>query len=213
MTSYGVTFDIQQPQRYDRTQIAIRILIVIVASILAAAVGWVHGALYLAIPVLAAILISQKGAQTYFAESEQNMGMWLRYVVATYAYMGLLTDKLPNEDPRQTMRFEITPSGEPTSGAVLLRIITAIPHFIVLLLLGIVAGLLTLVAAIMILVNETYPAGIYDFLRGYLRWEARVLAYLAGFVQDYPPFAFDTGSELAGAQQLPPGNGAAPDAP
>ncbi len=213
MTSYGVTFDIQQPERYDRIQIAIRILIVIVASILAAAVGWVHGALYLAIPVLAAILISQKGAQTYFAESEQNMGMWLRYIVAAYAYLGLLTDRLPNEDPRQTMRFEITPSGEPTPGGVLLRIVTAIPHFIVLALLGIVAGLLILVAAIMILVNETYPAGIYDFLRAYLRWEARVLAYLAGFVQDYPPFAFDTGSELAGAQPLPPGNGAAPDAP
>ncbi len=210
MTSYGVTFDIQPPERYDRTQIAIRILIIIVVAFIAQSIG---GLLYLAIPVLAAILISQKGAQTYFAESEQNMGMWLRYIIAAYAYLGLLTDRLPNEDPRQTMRFEIAPSGEPTAGGVLLRIITAIPHFIVLALLGIVAGLLILVAAIMILVNETYPSGIYDFLRGYLRWEARVLAYLAGFVQDYPPFAFDTGSELPGAQQLPPGSGPAPDAP
>ena len=116
MTSYGVTFDIQQPERYDRTQIAIRILILIVGSLLVAALGWIHGALYLAIPVLAAILISQKGAQTYFAESEQNMAMWLRYIVAAYAYLGLLTDKLPNEDPRQTLRFEIAPSGEPTEG-------------------------------------------------------------------------------------------------
>ncbi|TAK62715.1 MAG: DUF4389 domain-containing protein [Dehalococcoidia bacterium] len=210
MTSYGVTFDIQQPSHYDRTQIAIRILIIIVGSILVGAVGWVHGALYLAIPVLAAILISQKGAQTYFAESEQNMAMWLRYIIAAYAYLGLLTDKLPNEDPSQTLRFELVPSGEPTPGGVLLRIITAIPHYIVLAILGVVAAVLILVAAIMILVNETFPSGIYDFLRGYLRWEARVLAYLAGFVQDYPPFVFDTGSEMTGAQQLPPGNDAAP---
>jgi hypothetical protein len=210
MTSYGVTFDIQQPSHYDRTQLAIRILIIIVGSILIGALGWVHGALYLAIPVLAAILISQKGAQTYFAESEQNMAMWLRYIIAAYAYLGLLTDKLPNDDPRQTLRFELAPSGEPTPGGVLLRIITAIPHYIVLAILGIVAAVLMLIAAIMILVNETFPSGIYNFLRGYLRWEARVLAYLAGFVQDYPPFAFDTGSEMADAQPLPPGNDAAP---
>ena len=204
MTSYGVTFDIQQPERYDRMQIAIRVLILV------GALGWVYGALYLAVPVLAAILISQKGAQTYFAESEKNMAMWLRYVIAAYAYLGLLTDKLPNEDPRQTLRFEIAPSGEPTPGDVLLRIITAIPHYIVLALLGVVAAILILIAAIMIVVNETYPAGIYDFLRGVMRWQARVLGYLAGFTQDYPPFAFDTGSETAGAQQLPPGNDAAP---
>ncbi len=210
MTSYGVTFDIQQPERYDRTQIAIRILIFIVGSILVGALGWLPGALYLAIPILAAILISQKGAQTYFGESEQNMTMWLRYIIAAYAYLGLLTDKLPNEDPRQTLRLEITPSGEPTPGGVLVRIITAIPHYIVLAVLGVIVAILILIAAIMILVNETFPPGIYDFLRGYLRWEARVLGYLAGFVQDYPPFAFDTGSEMTAAQQLPPGNGAAP---
>ena len=34
MTPYGATFDIEPPERYDRTQVAIRILIVIVASIL-----------------------------------------------------------------------------------------------------------------------------------------------------------------------------------
>jgi len=210
MTSYGVTFDIQQPERYDRVQIAIRVLIVIVGSVLVGALGWLPGALYLAIPILAAILISQKGAQTYFAESERNMAMWLRYIVAIYAYLGLLTDKLPNEDPRQTLRFEVAPSGEPTPGGVLLRIITAIPHYIVLALLSIVAVLLVLIAAIMILINETFPSGIYDFLRGYLRWEARVLGYLAGFDQNYPPFAFDTGSEAAVVNQLPPGNDAEP---
>jgi hypothetical protein len=210
MTSYGVTFDIQQPERYDRVQIAIRVLIVIVGSVLVGALGWLPGALYLAIPILAAILISQKGAQTYFSESERNMTMWLRYIVAIYAYLGLLTDKLPNEDPRQTLRFEVAPSGEPTPGGVLLRIITAIPHYIVLALLGVVAAILVLIAAIMILINETYPSGIYDFLRGYIRWEARVLAYLAGFDQNYPPFAFDTGSETGVANQLPPGNDAEP---
>lgn len=207
MAAYGTTFDIEHQEKYDRTQVAIRILIVIVLSILAGAIGWIFGALYLAIPVLAAILISQKGAKQYHDESEQNMTMWLRYVVAFYAYLGLLTDKLPNEDPRQTLRFDVTPAGEPTAGGVLVRIITAIPHAIVLGLLGIVAGVLIVIAAIMIVVNESYPEGIFSFLRGYLRWQVRVYAYLAGLVQEYPPFALDTGPESPAVPQLPAGEG------
>lgn len=213
MAAYGATFDIDHQEKYDRTQVVIRLLIVIVLSILAGAIGWVSGALYLGIPVLAAILISQKGAKQYHAESEQNMTLWLRYIVAFYAYLGLLTDKLPNEDPRQTLRFDVAPAGEPTAGGVLVRIITAIPHAIVLALLSIVAAVLIVIAAIMILVNESYPEGIFNFLRGYLRWQVRLYAYLAGLAQDYPPFALDTGPESPAMPQLPSGEGPQPQAP
>ena len=202
MAAYPVTFDIDHQETYDRTQVAIRILIIIVLSILAGAIGWVPGALYLALPVLAAILISQKGAQTYFAESEQNMTLWLRYVVGFYTYMFLLTDKLPNKEAH-AVRFDVTPAGDVTAGAVLVRIITAIPHAIVLAILGIVAGILLIIAAIMVLVQESYPQGIFDFLRGYLRWHARLFAYLAGLAQDYPPFALDTGPEAPPAASPP----------
>jgi len=202
MAAYPVTFDIDHQETYDRTQVAIRILIIIVLSILAGAIGWVPGALYLALPVLAAVLISQKGAQTYFAESEQNMTLWLRYVVGFYTYMFLLTDKLPNKEAH-AVRFDVTPAGDVTAGAVLVRIITAIPHAIVLAILGIVAGILLIIAAIMVLVQESYPQGIFDFLRGYLRWHARLFAYLAGLAQDYPPFALDTGPEAPPAASPP----------
>jgi hypothetical protein len=210
MAIYGATFDIDRPERYDRTQIAIRLLILIVLSILAGSMGWIHGLLYLGLPVVAAILISQKGARQFHAESEQNVTMWLRYAIAFYAYMGLLTDKLPNEDPRQTLRFNVVPDGEPTPGNVLLRIITAIPHAIVLAILGIVAVILGIIGAISILVGETMPEGIFNFLRGYVRWEARVYAYMAGLVQEYPPFALDTGPESAAAPQLPAGESQSP---
>ena len=210
MATYGATFDIDRPERYDRTQIAIRLLILIVLSILAGSMGWVHGLLYLGLPVVAAILISQKGAKQFHAESEQNITMWLRYAIAFYAYMGLLTDKLPNEDPRQTLRFNVVPDGEPTPGNVLLRIITAIPHAIVLAILGIVAVILGIIGAISIVVGETMPEGIFNFLRGYVRWQARVYAYMAGLVQEYPPFALDTGPESAAVPQLPAGESQSP---
>jgi hypothetical protein len=51
------------------------------------------------------------------------------------------------------------------------------------------------IAAISVLINETYPQGIYDFLRGLNRWGARLLAYLASLVEPYPPFSLDTQAE------------------
>ncbi|MBF6598888.1 MAG: DUF4389 domain-containing protein [Dehalococcoidia bacterium] len=197
MTPYGATFDIDPQESYDKTQVAIRIVILIVLSIIAGAVGWIFGLAYLIVPVVAAVMISQKGAASYFAESDRNMKTWLRMLIGFYAYLGMLTDKLPGADGDSPARVQVTPSGEPTAGAVLLRIILAIPHAIVLGLLGIVAGIFVLVAAIMVLLNGTNSEGIFSFLRGYARWNARMYAYLAGFVQEYPPFALDTGSDAA----------------
>ena len=198
MAAYPVTFDIQQQAKYNRTHVFIRIVLFVVVGVLFSFVqplSSVSGLFYLAVPVVAAILIAQKGAATYLAERENNMAKWLRWLFALSAYVSMLTDRLPNQDPKETLRFEVTPAGEPTAGSVLLRIILAIPHAIVLALLGIVAGILIIIAAIMVLVQEHYPAGIFNFLRGYERWNARVYGYMAGFAQEYPPFAFDTGPE------------------
>lgn len=203
MASYPVTFDVQRQDTYDRTQVAIRLVIAIILSIIGGALGWVYGLIYLAIPVAGAVLISQRGAERYFAEADTNIIKWLRLIVRAYAYMGLLTDTYPNDDPGHPAQFSVAPAGTPTAGGTLLRIILAIPHAIVLGLLGIVAAILTLIAAIMILIQESYPAGIFDFLRGYVRWQARVAAYMAGLVQEYPPFALDTGPDPGAAATLP----------
>jgi hypothetical protein len=34
------------------------------------------------------------------------------------------------------------------------------------------------------------PASILSFQTGYLPWSARLLAYHASFVEEYPPFSF-----------------------
>ena len=196
MNDYPVTFDIR-PEKFDRAHIFIRLLILVILSALGGAVGWFPGLLYLGIPVLAAILISQKGPEKYLAEAESSMTQWLRYIVAFYAYLALLTDKLPSESTTDYMRFEVTPSGSPSTGNAILRIVLALPSAIVLAILWIVGTVLALIAAIMVLVQESYPDGIYSFLRALVRWEARLLAYLASLVDQYPPFAFDTGEEAA----------------
>jgi len=163
-------------------------------STLAGAFGWIMGLVYLGVPVLAAVLLSQKGPERYLAESEATMTRWLRFIVAFYAYLSLLTDRLPASEAtaREAVRFEVAPSGSPSAGNTLLRLILAIPSAFVLSLLWLVGVILLVIAAISILLNETYPSAIYDFLRGLNRWGARLLVYLASLVEQYPPFAFDS---------------------
>ncbi|KKM75020.1 hypothetical protein LCGC14_1394400, partial [marine sediment metagenome] len=68
MTEYPVVFDITRPERFERPQIFLRIIIVIIISIVSSAVGWIFGLVYLVLPVLAAIFVSNRG--TRFIEED-----------------------------------------------------------------------------------------------------------------------------------------------
>ncbi len=67
-TDYPVTFDVVRPERFERTQVFLRILIVIIISIVTSAVGWIFGLVYLLLPVLAAILVSNRGRERFIEE-------------------------------------------------------------------------------------------------------------------------------------------------
>ncbi len=69
----------------------------------------------------------------------------------------------------------------------------AIPSVLILALLGLISFLVGLIAAISILLNERYPERLWNFQSGVIRWNARLLAYLASLVETYPPFSFDSG--------------------
>ena len=64
-----------------------------------------------------------------------------------------------------------------------------VPHGIILYLYGIFAGLASLIAFFAILFTRQYPLGLFNFVVGYLRWNARVSAYLTFMVDKYPPFS------------------------
>ncbi len=65
----------------------------------------------------------------------------------------------------------------------------ALPHYVVLLLLAPIAGVLLLFAWVAILFTGRYPRGI---LVGVLRWALRVHAYVFLLTTDrYPPFSLD----------------------
>jgi hypothetical protein len=201
--AYPATFDVQSPQQFDKAQVALRIVIILVLAFIQVG-SIVFGGAYLIFPVLAAILIAQKGSQQYLTDAPANTLKWLRYLLMFYSYMALATDKLATQNPEQIVKLEVTTSGTPTVGNALLRIILGLPHAIVLGFVGIAFAVVWLISAISILIGGSRPEWADGFIRGYLRWNARVLAYMASLVDEYPPFSFSDGPAEAGPQPEPP---------
>jgi hypothetical protein len=71
----------------------------------------------------------------------------------------------------------------------LFRLILAIPVAIVLYVYGIVACIAIVIAWFAIVITGHYPKGLYDFVSGFTRFQARVTAYAALLCDPYPSFS------------------------
>jgi hypothetical protein len=172
---------------FQRAHVFLRVGLLIV-------VGWIAhpiGLLWLGVPVVAAIVVSHDGRR-YVDEHGPAATRVLGWILAVVAYMALLTDRLPRRGD-ESVRFEVERSGSPTVGSALLRIVYAIPSIIVLALLVLVGAIVWVVAAVLVLVDGSYPYSLWRFLLGIVRWEACLIAYLASLVDRYPPFTLETG--------------------
>jgi hypothetical protein len=69
------------------------------------------------------------------------------------------------------------------------RLILVIPVAIVLYVFGIVASIAILIAWFAIVITGHYPNGLFKFVADFNRFVARVTAYAALLVDDYPPFS------------------------
>jgi hypothetical protein len=191
---YPVAFDVERPPSFDRAHVFLRVALLVV-------IGWIGhpvGLLWLGLPVAAAILVTQKGGRRYLDEDGPTVVRVLNWILDLVAYLALLTDRLPGEGTHP-VRFRVERAGSPTTGSALLRILYAIPSLLVLAILTFLGAVVWLIAVVLVLVGGRYPAGMWRFLAGIVGWEARLLAYLASLVDEYPPFALRTGSASAAA--------------
>jgi hypothetical protein len=115
---------------------------------------------------------------------------YLRWRVRAIAYFTLLRDEYPpfGEGPYPAGLDVEPPAGPRNRLTVFFRIILALPHLVLLGLLGVVWSFTTALAWVFILVTGDYPETLYGFGIGVLAWTTRVEAYTLLLTDAYPPF-------------------------
>lgn len=75
---------------------------------------------------------------------------------------------------------------------IFVKWLLAIPHLLVLSLLSMVIYYIVWpISWLVILVTGKYPLGMWEFVVGYLRWQANTYAYISLQRDEYPPFSMD----------------------
>ncbi len=118
---------------------------------------------------------------------------FLRWRVRAIAYLMLLEDQYPpfGDLPYPAAAAVVDPVGPRRRLSVFFRILIALPNIIVFCFVMLGWMVTTVVAWFSIVVTGAYPAGLYNFGVGALRWSIRIEAYLLLLVDDYPPFSLD----------------------
>ena len=116
-----------------------------------------------------------------------------RFTARVGAYLFLLTDLYPSTVDEQSVHLEIDyPNVEQDLNRwlPLVKWFLAIPHYIVVAVLGVVAIVVWVIAWFAILFTGRYPRALFDYVVGVGRWALRVDAYAFLLVTDkYPPFS------------------------
>lgn len=124
------------------------------------------------------------------------LGGYYRWYTRVLAYMLLMVGPYPPFTTRRGYPVEVDFDrstrlnplwGVPMFG-VAVRALLAIPHLIVLWVLGVIAGLISVFAWIPVLIYGRYPGVGYELVGGYLRWSTRVSCWILLMAGPYPPF-------------------------
>jgi len=201
--AYPVRFSVEYPDRsLNRMTTAFRIIVAIPILIVLASVSggtwqWSReegsavaagaGGLLFFGPLLM-ILFRQKYPRWWF---DWNLELQ-RFTNRVWAYLALMDDRYPSTTDHQAVRLDYEypdAARDLNRWLPLVKWLLAIPHFIVLAVLGIAAVVSVIVAWFAVVFTGRYPRGIFSFVEGVLRWSNRVIGYAITLVTDrYPPF-------------------------
>jgi hypothetical protein len=123
------------------------------------------------IPTLLLILFRKKYPRWWF---DWNLGLY-QFSTRVSSYMALLRDEYPSTDEEQAVHVDFAyPDVERLGrGMPLIKWFLAIPHFVILIFLGIAAVVCVIIAWFAILFTGRYPRGLFDFVVGVGRWALR----------------------------------------
>jgi hypothetical protein len=115
-----------------------------------------------------------------------------RFVNRVTAYLTLMDDRYPSTDEHQAVHLDYDypdAARDLNRGLPLVKWLLAVPHYVVLAFLQLVALVVVIVAWFAILFTGTYPRALFTFVEGVIRWSNRVVGYAFTLVTDrYPPF-------------------------
>ncbi len=204
---YAARLDIDYPEKLERVTTFFRLIwaipIVIILGLLTAtgsetvvtetgdqirrSTGGISAGLFLATMLMIVFRVRYPRWWFDFARELARFG------ARVGAYLVLLTDRYPSTVEEQSVHLEIDyPDVESDLNRwlPLVKWLLAIPHYIVLFVLWLVAVVAVVIAWFAIVFTGRYPRGLFDYVVGVGRWSLRVLAYAFLLVTDrYPPFS------------------------
>ena len=186
--SYPVRFDVEYPGELNRWLPLIKWILVIPQALIV----YVLGAVVQVIVLIAffAILFTKKYPQGLF----DFVAGFYRWNANVSAYSFLMRDEYPPfswDAGLYPVTYEVDNPGELNRWLPLIKWLLAVPHYIVLAVLGIVAAFVWIIAFFAILFTRKYPRGMFDFIVGVQRWFNRVYAYVSLMRDEYPPFSLN----------------------
>ena len=111
--------------------------------------------------------------------------------MSTLDYPLAVPDPAGPPSPQYPAQLELAYPQELNRWLPLVKWLLVIPHYFVLVFLGIGAMFVAIFAWFAVLFTGRYPRGAFDYLVGVQRWSYRVSAYHLFMTDPYPPFSLD----------------------
>ncbi len=204
-TGYAARLELDRPAELDRLTTLLRIIWIIPIGVVAGLISTsssvvtvdqagdvikhtsgIAGSLVLATVIM--IVFRQRYPRWWF----DFLRELFRFEGRVFAYLALLTDRYPSTVDEQSVHLDIDyPDVERDLNRwlPLVKWLLALPHYVVLLFLGLAAMLAVVASWFAILLTGRYPRALFDYVVGVWRWWLRVTAYAFLQVTDtYPPF-------------------------
>lgn len=187
---YPVQFEAEHPAQQSRWRTALRLPLSLPALVF---VLFLQGGFALAIS--SAILVTGRIPGWLFD--------WMvsvnRWTAQAGSYLALLTDRYPAFEGNYPIRYDVLAPDRLSRWKVALwKIVTSIPHAIVLVFLFLSLIVVLTVAWFAILITGHFPQGLHSYVSGVFRWGARVQAYALSLTDEFPPFNLSAHATAAG---------------
>ncbi len=204
-SDYPVQFSVDYPDRpLNRLTTLFRLIMVIPILIVASLIpgfvnsGQASGSEQAAIsiplvwlPLVLILVFRHKYPRWWF---DWNLEL-SRFVYRIEVYVLALRDEYPSTDDHQAVHLDIDypdAQADLNRWLPLVKWFLAIPHYIVLAILAILAFIAVILGWIMVVITAQHPRALFDFIVGVIRYGARVQAYAFMLTTDrYPPFRLD----------------------